>query len=409
MEDYKEKLLKTLVDKFRNSKKDSGESMIRRRTAIDPTELYRQYRANDAELEEVLSVNEIVMECQSMGFVSYEKVKFGHEIKKVYLIDEQVEAVENYLKENYSYQSKREKIEYLRRIIRHYSEETPIASEECKNLEAELEKNKLPVNYEQKEDILKALKFIENNEKELYLREASMFIYGSSKYFEKNTLELVSKIIRTYLKQPCEEDEQVDEILQYYHIYKEEQKLCIKGNCTIYLSGYALETKYLKMGIEFSSRELEKIDKINVHADRFITVENKTTYNRYSGEQTVLFYLGGFTTRYQRDFLKLLYQDNSGKQYFHFGDIDAGGFFIHDHLCQVTGIPFLLLHMGIEELRDERYKDCLQELTNNDRKRLECLQDNVKYKVLVSYMLDQNVKLEQEIVGYYMTEIRGSG
>lgn len=53
--------------------------------------------------------------------------------------------------------------------------------------------------------------------------------------------------------------------------------------------------------------------------------------------------------------------------------MDAGGFYIHEHLCWVTGIPFRLYRMSRKEL----------------------------YQDLVMYMLEKNIKLEQEIVSFY--------
>ena len=101
---------------------------------------------------------------------------------------------------------------------------------------------------------------------------------------------------------------------------------------------------------------------------------------------------------FQRDFLKKVYQDNPEVRYLHFGDIDAGGFYIHEHLCRVTEIPFELDRMSVKELEDERFSGCLQELTENDKKRLGALLDRAEYRETVQYMLEKDVKLEQECI-----------
>ena len=59
--------------------------------------------------------------------------------------------------------------------------------------------------------LLKALVFIEANEKALYLREASLLIYGDSKYLEENTLGPVCRALRDCLGRPCGELELEDE------------------------------------------------------------------------------------------------------------------------------------------------------------------------------------------------------
>ena len=87
----------------------------------------------------------------------------------------------------------------------------------------------------------------------------------------------------------------------------------------------------------------------------------------------------------------------------HFGDIDAGGFYIHENLCKITGIPFRLWRMSVEELKDSRYAECLLKLSANDRKRLKALAEHEMYRDLVQYMMEHDVKLEQEIVSLSLT------
>ena len=63
-------------------------------------------------------------------------------------------------------------------------------------------------------------------------------------------------------------------------------------------------------------------------------------------------------------FLMKVYRSEPNKQYFHFGDIDAGGFYIFDDLCEKTGIPFQPLSMDMDTLYS--YKSYWKELTKND-------------------------------------------
>ena len=52
----------------------------------------------------------------------------------------------------------------------------------------------------------------------------------------------------------------------------------------------------------------------------------------------------------------------------------------------------------MEELQDSRYAGCLLKLSANDRKRLKVLGEHELYRDVVQYMLEHDVKLEQEIV-----------
>lgn len=402
MHDFDEKMLVLLVELYRKSKKDSGTGRINRRTQIKPTKLYDGYDRNDGDLELINAINEIAGKYQEKGFLTFEMKGFSNEISTIYLVDEKVEEVEQYLTEHYRYESKHEKMKQVEGIIAKYSGYSPVADRECARLQACLDKNVVPKNYEQTEEVLKALVFIERNEQPLYVREASMLIYGSSKYLEENTLDVVCGLIRKFKERPCEENELWDEILSDYHIVTEKQKICLKGNLSIVKAGKTFELGGFRSGVEFYADELEEIEQVLVHDQRFITVENKTSYLRCKEADTSYFYLGGYANRFQRDFLKKIYEDNPGTCYFHFGDIDAGGFYIHENLCKITGITFGLYRMSVEELQDSRYERCLLKLSVNDKRRLKKLVENKVYEDVVRYMLEQDVKLEQEIVSYFL-------
>lgn len=404
MVNYEEKILVLLVEKYRNSKKDTGENQIVRKTRIKPKDLYKNYNENDADIGQINAVNDAAQTCSQKGFVTFQMNGFSNEIASICLVDEKVEKAEQYLKENYGYETKHEKQYYIEQMIKRYEKKSPTAEQECEKLRAELKKNRVPKNYLQTEDVLKALIFIENNQQMLYLREASMLIYGNSKYLEENCLESVCRLLRASKKRPCTEEEQQDEILSEYGIEKERQKLCLKGKITVIRKGEKIPLGAFQNGIEFYADEVEQIEQIVVHTARLITVENKTSYLRAKAEDTSFFYLGGYANRFQRDFLKKIYQDNPTITYLHFGDIDAGGFYIHEHLCRVSTIPFQMYQMSEAQLQDKRYGTCLQPLTENDRKRLTSLLGQETYQKTVKYMLEHNVKLEQEIISYYGLE-----
>lgn len=398
MHNYEEKMLIMLVEKYRKSKKDRGTGVINRRTQLKPSSLYAGYYRNDGDLDEINRINEVASGLQEKGFLTYEMKGFSSEIAAVYLIDGKVEEAEQYLTQKYGYESKHEKMKRVEEIIAGYSGYSPAADLECEKLRASLDKNTVPKNYEHIEEILKALIFIERNERPLYVREASMLIYGSSKYFEENTMDAVCGLLRKYHGRPCEENELLNEILGEYHISAERQKLCLKGDMALIKNGTTIELGGFRNGVEFYADELDGLDSICVRDRMFMTVENKTSYMRCREENTSYFYLGGYTKRFQREFLRKVFDDNPEITYLHFGDIDAGGFYIHENLCRITGIPFGLWKMPKEELQDARYKECLLELSPNDRKRLKTLAGHEMYRDVVQYMLEHGVKLEQEIV-----------
>lgn len=401
MADYEEKMLTALADKYRSSKKDSKTNVVRRRTKISPSQLYKNYSRNDGDMEQIEAVNQAVFRCSEKGFVTYEMEGFSSEIQNIYLADEKIEEIEHYLETKYGYEPKSVKRQYAEKLIALYGGRSPAAEQECEKLRQALEKNRIPARCRQTEDLLKALVFIENNRNDLYLREASSLIYGDSKYLEENVLGPVCRALRECLGRPRGEMELEDEILEEYHITREKQKLCLKGDISIYIGGRELELGAFPGGIEFFADELDRMDRIQVRTPFFTTVENYTSWLRCSSSETALFYLGGYTVRCQRDFLKKVFSDNPAVSFRHFGDIDAGGLYIHEHLCRVTGIPFQMYRMSRTELEDSRFQSCLHPLTEQDRVRLTALRQKKEYGELAEYMLERGVKLEQEIISYY--------
>lgn len=404
MEAYEKKLLAALAEKYRKSKKDSGANVIARRTRITPDKLYKAYKQNDGDLEKIEAVNQAVYRCQERGFLTFEQEGFSNEIRTIYLVDEKIEEIERYLEETYQYESRYARKRRLEELIAAYENGSSAAGYECGKLKQMLEKNQIPQNFLQLQDMLKALAFIEKNERELFLREASMLIYGDSKYLEENALHPVCRALREYLERPCQEDELEDEILEEYHIVRERQKICLKGNMTVRIAGRELYLGAFADGVEFFADELKRFEWIHIHTPHFMTVENRTSWLRLKIPDTALFYLGGYCVRSQRDFLKKVCRDNPELTFWHFGDIDAGGFYIHEHLCRVTGIPFRLYRMSRKELENPHFQSCLHPLTQQDQIRLKSLERQETYRELVAYMLERNVKLEQEIVSFYGTE-----
>lgn len=397
---YEEKLLTYLVENYRKSKKDSGDNKTNRRTRVKPEKLYKKYNANDGDFEEISKLNQAAEHLSELGFVNYQKETFGTQIQCIYLEDEKILDIEQYLADRYGYISKDMQIAKLQDLVNKYQNTSSVCEKECARLYECVEERKVPKNIDELDDILKAVAFIEKNQEDLYIREVSMKVYGDSKFFEDTTMQPVCSMLRKYSDRTLKADELLDEILLDYHIAKEPQKLCIKGKAIIHISGKEVDISGFSEGIEFLATDLAHIQSIKLIAPEFMTIENRTSYLRYHDDNVVTFYLGGYATRYQRDFMKMVYADNPHARYVHFGDIDAGGLWIHHNLCEVTGINFELFSMSVRELQNREYASCLHKLTENDRTRLQELREMEPYRDVVSYMLDKNVKLEQEIISY---------
>lgn len=413
---YEKKLLVGLVEGYRKSKKDTGENRTNRRTKLKPEKLYNKYHSNAGDYEKISAINDTVQKLKDKGFVTSEYESFGTDLTGIYLVDDKIDEIEEHLAEQYGYVSKDTKLQKLETLIREYGNRSPICHEECGKLKIILESRKLPKSIEKSiemlDDLFRVLSFVENNQKLMYIREVSMLVYGDSKYFENNTLEPLCTLLQKYNTVPIpgqtlSDGEYIlsDEILKKYHVFKEPQKISIRGKALIRMCGKDIDISEFDEGIEFTVSELSKIECVQLLVTTFMTIENRTSYLRYKKENTVTFYLGGYANRDQRDFIRKIYESNPSVTYLHFGDIDAGGFWIHHHLCQVTGVPFGMFHMSFEELMEPDYRKCLHPLTERDITRMQELAVMPEYRDVIKYMLEHRVKLEQEIISLKLMEV----
>lgn len=91
-------------------------------------------------MEQINVINEIAHKYQEKGFLTFQIKKFSNEISSIYLVDEKIEEVEQYLTIYYQYELKHEKMKRVKRIIAKYSGYSPIVDRECAKLQASLDR-----------------------------------------------------------------------------------------------------------------------------------------------------------------------------------------------------------------------------------------------------------------------------
>ena len=212
-------------------------------------------------------------------------------------------------------------------------------------------------------------------------------VFGDSKIFEAIKNKVIRLLFR-YGDFPQEET-----ILEELNVVRNPGHVYFKGCGIITISGQTIDLSYLKSDIAISSLLLDDVNEIKITGKRLITIENLTTFNKFNEPDTFAIYLGGYHNSYRRNFIKKIYQSNPEIEYFHYGDIDAGGFYILLHLRKKTEIKFMPYNMNVEILK--KYSAYTKRLTDNDRKRLENLKSS-EFSEIVSFMLENDCKLEQE-------------
>lgn len=397
--EYKKEIIDGLLKKY--NIRYAKNITTNRRIILKPTEVYKDYAKNNADISEKQGINEAVSVLTDMGFITADYLKFSDDIEKIYLSEEKLDAIYEYLKEEYSVIPQSIISKRVHEIVEKYICTGEIVNKYCESILAQIEDPRCILVPEQIEANLKMFSFLEKNKEHLYVREASVLVYGDSKWFENNNYEEVCTFMRIATGRIREEGERNDAILSFFYVTPAEQEIFIKGNWRIEWEQYALDTSKFQGGVAIASSDVQSIKNVRVNSESVMTIENKTSFQRLKDGDLAMMYLGGFANRYQIEFLKKVISDNPNVRYYHFGDIDVGGFLIHKHLCRETAKKFELYCMGIQQLCDMRFRHCLRELKDNDMSRIGALMDEPYYDV-IKYMQEHNVKLEQEIVSYYL-------
>ena len=171
----------------------------------------------------------------------------------------------------------------------------------------------------------------------------------------------------------------------------------IKGDLTIKLNNQVINLKDYGQPLALSDTAIKSIEVLEVSAKSLYTIENLTSFDVFNKKDTVAIYLGGFHNTVKRELILKIYNVVPYIEYFHYGDIDAGGFYILNHLRNKTRIPFKPFMMSVIEL--EHFKENCKSLTSNDKLRLtkmNCDSDFNEFRDVISYMLLHGIKLEQE-------------
>lgn len=182
------------------------------------------------------------------------------------------------------------------------------------------------------------------------------------------------------------------QILPLFGIIKTPQYVFMQGDLSIHMdNGVVLKTYGYPFSV--SSEYIDDIKRIDVHSGTILTIENKTTYEDCHMPDTLKVFVSGFLSFPARILLSKIYEGNPDKRYLHWSDIDGGGIRIFRHVKKYlpTVRPY---RMDIASLKEN--EGSTTPLTENDRYFLSGCTDDPYFGETARYMLDNNVKLEQE-------------
>ena len=385
MTNYKEIILNLLLDKYERSKSFTGDNKVEQRFSVKIATLFPKY-GDEAEYDLFNALNEAVFALSEMDFVSFQCKKNG--------VIENVSLKFTRLYDAYAYLTRTPKAETNRNLtglLEQYDGKNDLLTRFCTVQKERIAKNKKAEYFDgdiaEYEKLLKAVSVIFDVAEETFIRDFSIRVFGDSKSFEAIKGK-VKRLLFQYGDFPDEET-----VLEDLNIVKNPGHIYMKGSALIQISGQTIDLSKLNGDVAISSALLPDVEKITVTGKKIMSIENLTSFHAFSEKDTFAVYLGGYHNTHRRRFIQQLFKDNPTAAYYHFGDIDAGGFYILLHLRNKTGVPFLPYHMDISTL--QQYCDYAKQLTENDVKRLKKLADT-EFSDTINYMLTNNCKLEQE-------------
>lgn len=398
MVQYDRKIINQLLDTYENSLLSTGENKrtIQIEFRFTKTSIPPYFDESSSEYENVHSSMK-ELERKKLIRIIWKDNKQDYLIHKVRLMTDCIEEAYQYVGRRPKRGLEEENVALLQKYL---DEEAPVTVAFVNYLLGRLQNHRSVKEYLDLEDrketerFLRACVLVEQNREPCYLREFSIIHFQDSKYFEQIESR-IAKVFRHFSEEYGEMDS--FDLLAEYGIYRTPNYVYFKGNAVISIGEATVDLSLLKQGIGISGEDFPRIRFYDLsRVKKVITIENLTSFFRYCEEDSLMIYLGGYHNRIRRTLLNMIYETIPDANYCHFGDMDAGGFSILMDLRKKTGIPFKSYHMDLDTLKE--YRQYAKRLNESDRNRLEKIRIEKEFSEVIDFMLEENIKLEQECI-----------
>ena len=402
---WQKKLLDTILDAYERTGTYRGEAKIRQKIHIPAVEIYPAYELDDANITELSKFEASMrsLELFSPVRIVYKDRKLKKEFEGFVVSAGDVEPV---VYELTGRKPRRELHADQIGVYERYRGRSSLLDDFIKEQIARLRTDKNAwFAPDTAEAVMKTVDFIVHNTDDILYREMAIALFRNTKYFEDHTtlaqaLRVLTKF-GTYDFTKIDFDskeEYEDAVLAEYSVYENPSYVNFNGNGKLVFGNGTRIDLTAGTPIAVRSDRLSDITVIEVNADTVLTIENLTSYNRLQTNAFQL-YLAGYHNHARQEFLVRIREQNPGiHNWLHFGDLDPDGFCILENLRRKTGIDFKAWKMDQSFLR--KYRTYTKSLNQNDRTKAKNLISEGMYVETLSYMLQQNVKLEQEIISW---------
>ncbi|MCR4715974.1 MAG: DUF2220 domain-containing protein [Lachnospiraceae bacterium] len=392
-------ILGRLLDKYERSKTYRDENKLNQSFTVKPQVIFSDYDSDFADLDEQTDFERDIRGITEIGYVEITE-KDGI-IRTIRLNADSVMEIYRVLERQELKNQEAEQIEFY---LSHAGR-GEILDRFCQSQIGRLRsQKKAEYDLEIAKNIVRLLEFIANNSDEILERELSIELFGDSKKFEREFRTKIITVLRKYgsfddlLEDVDDKREQEHILLAEFNIFANPTYVNFKGDGRIILKNGSIIPLCMNVPLSLESDRMDAIEKIEIYSSRIVTVENLTSFNRIEEENTFFIYLAGYHNTAKQRLICKLAEDNPTGEWLHFGDIDPDGFYILEHLKKKTGIPFITYHMGISDL--DGFRKYCKKLEENDIRKAHSLLSAGKYCEEMRYMLENNVKLEQEVISW---------
>ena len=392
---YEDKIIEKLIKKYQNSKlsKDCSTNNIKIGMVFDEKNM-PDYVSDSSYLYEA-DIESSVNKLKDLGLITVD-YNLDERIRKVYLNLSAVDNAYLYLGKRTLSDRKKEIMDLLKR----YKDKGNIVKNFVIFIEERISNSKSTDKYfktfSELEELLFILYKIVNQKEDISLRRFSAMYLNDSKRLEKMESKIIS-IIKLFGGFELDSEEN---ILENFNIYKNPSFVILKGVGKFKINNQFIDLKLLGSELLLSGNQIEMVEVNGLDCKEVITVENLTSFYDYPETDRCVIYLGGFHNRIRKKLLCKMYEFDKNISFYHSGDIDAGGFYILNHLIEDTDIPFKGRNMDVLTLENS---DFTVTLTDKEKERISKLRNigNLcEYKEVFDYMLKKGVKLEQENIKY---------
>ena len=391
------KILDALLDRYENSRSYTGENKVNQTFRVLVRDIWPEYLDDFTDVADIEEFSKQVEQLEKEDLIYVRRQKNNEIISLV--------ANKDYIAEYYRLLNRKEKktlIDEEVRMYQNYSEDHSALGAFCKKqMDLLTAGKKTQYQKERAEIYLRLLKRIIINDHELYERELSVHVLGDSKAFENSYRRSVCKILRTYgdyedIIRGEDEERNIELlILEKHKIYPNPGYIYFKGRASVLLDDGDVFELNKDLPMALSTDYLDRVIKICPKENRVLTIENLTSFHRFMQKGFFCIYLAGYHSVRISKYLNKIDKPEE-KEWLHFGDLDPDGYMILRNLRNKSGLDFSPYQMNEEIL--SLYKKYSRRLEEQDKVKANTLIAEGFYPNVLNYMLENDIKLEQEII-----------